>query len=312
MKLNWLQDFLTLAEEANFSRAAERRHAAQPAFSRRIQALEDWIGAALVNRDSQPIRLTQAGRMLQPIAEDVVRQISQGRDRIRQSVASDKTLRFASTHTLSILFFPEWFHAIKGVPSGLGLSLQTNHMDTCAQALVHGECHFMLCFTNPDADLGFDQSRYASKVIGRDHLIPFAAPDDDGGPRFRLPGNRSLPIPHLVYSEPSAIGQMVEAMLQRRNGVAQLRRHSESPAAENLKSMAEDGLGLAWIASMRVRRDRQSSNTPVLLEAGDASWRIPLEIRLFRAMGELPEIAEIFWSLIGKAEDGCFSPNRPH
>ena len=47
MELVWLEDFLALAEALNFSRAAEARHVTQPAFSRRIRALEGWIGAAL-------------------------------------------------------------------------------------------------------------------------------------------------------------------------------------------------------------------------------------------------------------------------
>ncbi len=45
MDLNWLEDYLALAETLSFSRGAARRHVTQPAFSRRIRALEDWVGA---------------------------------------------------------------------------------------------------------------------------------------------------------------------------------------------------------------------------------------------------------------------------
>ena len=41
MNLSWLDDFLTLAAVGNFSRAAAERHMTQPAFSRRIMALEE-------------------------------------------------------------------------------------------------------------------------------------------------------------------------------------------------------------------------------------------------------------------------------
>jgi DNA-binding transcriptional LysR family regulator len=40
MELIWFEDYLALAETLNFSRAAELRHVTQPAFSRRIRALE--------------------------------------------------------------------------------------------------------------------------------------------------------------------------------------------------------------------------------------------------------------------------------
>ena len=43
MDLDWLKDFLALAEQGNFSRAADVRNVTQPAFGRRIRAMEDWI-----------------------------------------------------------------------------------------------------------------------------------------------------------------------------------------------------------------------------------------------------------------------------
>jgi DNA-binding transcriptional LysR family regulator len=57
----WLEDFVSLAETRSFSRSAQLRHVTQPAFSRRIQALEGWVGIDLVDRSSYPTRLTPAG-----------------------------------------------------------------------------------------------------------------------------------------------------------------------------------------------------------------------------------------------------------
>jgi DNA-binding transcriptional LysR family regulator len=51
MNLIWLEDFLALAATGNFSRAAEDRHSSQPAFSRRIRALEEWVGVDLFDRN---------------------------------------------------------------------------------------------------------------------------------------------------------------------------------------------------------------------------------------------------------------------
>ena len=61
MNLSWVEDFMALAATGNFSRAAEERHMTQPAFSRRIRALEEWLGAELFDRSSQPARLTEVG-----------------------------------------------------------------------------------------------------------------------------------------------------------------------------------------------------------------------------------------------------------
>ena len=53
MNLIWLEDFLALASTGNFSRA-EERHMTQPAFSRRIRALEEWLGVVLIDRTTHP------------------------------------------------------------------------------------------------------------------------------------------------------------------------------------------------------------------------------------------------------------------
>ena len=54
MNLIWLDDFLTLAASGSFSRAAQERHMTQPAFSRRVRALEEWLGVVLFDRSTQP------------------------------------------------------------------------------------------------------------------------------------------------------------------------------------------------------------------------------------------------------------------
>lgn len=53
-----------LAEELNFSRAAERAHLSQTAFSRSIQSLETEFGLRLFDRDTRSVRPTPAGRYL--------------------------------------------------------------------------------------------------------------------------------------------------------------------------------------------------------------------------------------------------------
>jgi DNA-binding transcriptional LysR family regulator len=63
MELRQLRFFLTLAEELNFRRAAEREHIAQPAFSGQIRRLERELGVRLFDRTSHYVRLTDAGRL---------------------------------------------------------------------------------------------------------------------------------------------------------------------------------------------------------------------------------------------------------
>ena len=88
------------------------------------------------------------------------------------------------------------------------------------------------------------------------------------------------------------------------------RRHLESgeegilvkdyPLAGALKSMAESGLGISWITGMLARIGIREGS---LVQPGDDSWCIPVEIRIFRSRGHLPPAAENFWQSVVSAEE---------
>jgi DNA-binding transcriptional LysR family regulator len=64
VELRHLRALLALAEDLNFTRAADRLHLTQQALSGQIRQLEERVGARLVERDPRHVELTDAGRTL--------------------------------------------------------------------------------------------------------------------------------------------------------------------------------------------------------------------------------------------------------
>ena len=58
MKLEWLEDLLAVIDQGSLSKAAVARHLTQPAFSRRVRAIEGYLGCELFDRDRKPLQLT--------------------------------------------------------------------------------------------------------------------------------------------------------------------------------------------------------------------------------------------------------------
>jgi DNA-binding transcriptional LysR family regulator len=72
LELRHLRYFLAVAEELNFSRAAERLHIAQPALSAQIRVLETQLGCDLFARTTRKVELTPAGELLLEDARAIV------------------------------------------------------------------------------------------------------------------------------------------------------------------------------------------------------------------------------------------------
>jgi len=83
--MNWndLRAFVAVAAQQSFSKAASELHISQPAVSKRIQALEAELDARLFDRVGKRVYLTDAGVLLQPRAESLLREITDTRRLLR-------------------------------------------------------------------------------------------------------------------------------------------------------------------------------------------------------------------------------------
>ncbi|GAB3205146.1 LysR family transcriptional regulator [Nocardia tengchongensis] len=75
MELRQLRYFVTVADEANFTRAAARLHLAQPGLSAQIKQLERELGQPLLDRSSRSVTLTPVGAAVLPIARAALEQV---------------------------------------------------------------------------------------------------------------------------------------------------------------------------------------------------------------------------------------------
>jgi DNA-binding transcriptional LysR family regulator len=106
MELRHLRYFIAVAEELNFSRAAERLNVSQPPLSRQIRDLEDELNVKLFERTHQEVKLTAVGRTLLIRARELVREAELLRTRAHQlegEVFEELQLGYAPAPTAGII-----------------------------------------------------------------------------------------------------------------------------------------------------------------------------------------------------------------
>jgi DNA-binding transcriptional LysR family regulator len=297
MNLSWLDDFLALVASGNFSRAAEERHMTQPAFSRRIRALEEWLGTDLFDRSSQPAKLTAAGEWFRDTAHDLMARVARVPGEARAVAEAHSTaLRFAATHALSFTFLTGWLQGLESRTTVGSITLVSDVLARCEAMLLESQVQFVMSHAHPQSSSELVVQGFPFVRVGSDLLIPVSAPDARGRPRHALAeATTGSPLPLLGYSTESGLGRILREV----HGTALERRpaHSVFTAhlASVLRSMALDGRGMAWLPRTLIRDDVTSGR---LVEAAPQEWTIELEIRLYRDRAPLGNAAEEFWSAV--------------
>ena len=85
MELHQLRYFLAVAKAANFSRAAESCHVAQPSLSQQILKLESELGERLFERKTRRVLLTSAGELFRERAAKVLDELQEARREVRDA-----------------------------------------------------------------------------------------------------------------------------------------------------------------------------------------------------------------------------------
>lgn len=300
MNFVWLDDFLVLAETGNFSRAAQARHVTQPAFSRRVRALEEWLGVTLFDRSEQPARLTEAGEWFREVAQDLLARVDRIPAQAREAAeARSATLRVAATHALSLTFLPRWLRALES-HTRLGPVLLMSDMLQQCEALMHQrKVEFVLSHAHPlTPGVLDDGERFVSRQVGHDVLVPVSAPGAPGQARHPLDARRGsgATVPVLQYSTDSGMGRITRAVFGRRLKALRTQVVFTAHLASVLRTMALDGRGVAWLPQTLIEEDLQAGR--LCLASPDARWHAEAQIRLYRPAEPLGKTAEALWAAV--------------
>ncbi|QGX99120.1 LysR family transcriptional regulator [Roseovarius faecimaris] len=291
MDTRWLQDFVCLGRTLNFSRAAEERNITQPAFSRRIKSLENWLGVPLVVRSIYPVRLSDAGVQFLPVAQETINRLSDARQDIRGIYFGGTAFqRIAVLHTISLNYLTTRLQELDDELPDLRVRVFSDFLASCCQLFTDGTCDFLLCYRHNNGAPFFDEDVIARKDIGHENFCPVAEANAAAANGWDLSGPREQGIPYLSYDPSSYLGTIVDQIIGNREPPLELAYMDAH--AESLKRMVISGKGVAWLSERVVAEELADGR---LVRVGGPEWQTTLTLTLFCASDRLDKAGQLFW-----------------
>ena len=172
MDFDQLETFLEVARLSSFSRAAERRFRTQPAISAQIRALEDEVGARLLDRSGGKVAITAAGKVFQQYAEET---LEQRRVTLVALAEMHRVPRgeivVAANEGTCLHILPEVFAEFKRQYPKVAVGVKRLEHNKILEAIIENSCDFGVI------SMPVNDKRLTVVPIHRDELAVITAPD---------------------------------------------------------------------------------------------------------------------------------------
>ena len=181
MELRHIRYFMAVAEELNFTKAAEKLHMAQPPLSRQIQDLEKELGARLFHRTPHMLKLTEEGVLFSQYAVQILELARRSAEGIRElHTGLTGTLYLASVEGHAPRLISEWIAGFHKLHPHVQYDLWNGSSDEVTDRVTKGLCDLGI-ITSPYSTEGlsvlpvYDEPWVA--ILPKDH--PLALEDGD-------------------------------------------------------------------------------------------------------------------------------------
>ncbi|HWK77744.1 LysR substrate-binding domain-containing protein [Microbacterium sp.] len=253
MELRRIRYFIAVAEELNFSRAAERLHIAQPPLSTQIKQLEQELGVTLFERTSRGVLLTHAGQTLLADARRIVPQLDHAFDVTRRAGhGPTERLTIGFIPSAMNVELPRLLRSYSDTHPNVSVFLRELPSHSVLQGLVSNELDLGLIY------LPLDDAAIETKPLRRERIV-LAVPD------FHHLAARSSAALTEIASEPlvspdrDQVSGLHDTVLKacRNAGFEPRTVHSDVWLQQTMLGLVAGGLGVALVPDSAINLGRR-------------------------------------------------------
>ena len=247
MDFDQLETFLEVARHLSFSRAAEKRFRTQPAISAQIRALEEEIGARILDRTGGKVSLTAPGKAFLRYVEDAL----EARRNVLAEMAEMEhvprgELVVAANEGTCLHILPEVFAEFKKLYADVSVNVKRSESPKILEAIIENSIDFGV------VSMPVNDKRLTTVVIHRDELVVITPPRHPLSKQKTVTLEQVAKYPLLVPK----IGRtrdMIETLFDERRLKPDFSMELDS--SELTKRFVAANVGIAFIANSHVEND---------------------------------------------------------
>ncbi|MGD9861722.1 MAG: LysR substrate-binding domain-containing protein [Pseudodonghicola sp.] len=289
MRLEWLEDLVAIFESTSLNEAAARRYLTQPAFSRRVRSIEDYLGIELIDRSCKPARpaavLIEQEKRLRSMAQELKALVLDLRKSERH--ASSRVV-IGSQHAITTSILPA---LIAEVFSDLDVTirLRSDNRSECTGMLITKEADLILTYRSGGELARAPEEYVEEKLLSRERLLPICTAQVR-----QAIGLGELPI--VAYPRDVFLGGLLEAEIFPHIGQELLvDARVETALTVAALQLAASGIGVAWVPeTMLSQLPAGSTVAPV----DDLLPGTEVAVTATRLIGRKSEVEERVWGAI--------------
>lgn len=254
-----LYAFIALDDLKHFTRAAERCHTSQSAFSVMIQKLESAVGTKLFERDTRNVTLTPEGELFAEVARSLVSEIESAFDDMSDYVARRRgRVAVAALPSLAANGLPAVIAEYKKLYPGVSVSLYDALSDQCLSLLRQGKADLVL--TAP----GSNFNEFDSKTLCSDPFYLVCRRDHPLAKKRIVQVDRLAGCEIIHLAKSSSVRQHVDNLLR---DVQTIHSGFEVEHLATVAGLVKQGLGVTLVPELTLFQFRQLDLVAIPLES---------------------------------------------
>ena len=285
-----LEDLLAFIELRNITLAAQRRNISQPAYSRRLKALEESENTVLVDRSGRPSVPTKSLTAMKyeiEIALLALQKVSKG---FSLDTKFKDSISIAAVHSLSSGSLPLAIQKVEKLIDQSDIRIYSANQDICFQLLMTEQVSAMLAYEKADQPLQAPLDLVEKTIITTDQLVPVCSPDFKSQLDNLIKNDQTIPL--ISYPPDIFLGRVMYNDVVTRSSYKFSQKFLAGMSSVVLTA-ATVGLGVAWIPASVIRDEIKNNSLILLKEKGFE--RIDLIVTMLQLRRKKSPDMDKFW-----------------